>query len=361
MKNLLLFFMLAGLGIISSCSSSAYLRTTKSVEFTNTTFQPDHLSLEIEPNFVLTVFPEDAYLVDSVCSLMHLMSGNYERYSMSFSTTYLRPMTKGEQKVSERSLERKRAIRRLADIGALPTEAATAMLDLIFGETEGTEGFELGLDRKFSSQSNPFYLGDDHLSVFRLSFYNSSKSVKSLDLNSLLVISGNEQLIPFETVFLERAHRGNLAKVENAYRLNMSSRLVVPPGGKVVKYIAVPPLSNLDERISLKVLKNDGSMIHFNFEKEYSHQSKSVKYEGYYFTNGLSYSARSYYVLTTESGRTIPVENNSIYISQSNEDKYYSVYGVFFSKNKLYFGKKENFRFLDYPDHSVEIGFKRKK
>lgn len=73
-----------------------------------------------------------------------------------------------------------------------------------------------------------------------------------------------EQLYPLASEYFEVNLKGFKEKIKNSYRLNIPNELIITPGQRVNKYIAVPAINSLNNKLQVQFIRNS-NVINFEF------------------------------------------------------------------------------------------------
>ena len=326
-------------------------------------FTPETISKEISTGFQISITPIDAKEMNGIAYTTTLFDGDYEK-KKSISTIIeeqLKQLNLSEEERRKIELRQQISdyIKDKIKQGELPENAGDNLMWKLWNKNAGTDGTERSIGRGFPGIFNPYKVNNKYLSVFRLTFKNTSRVVKRLELRELLFNSGYEQLYPFETSYFEKLYENDQEKLRIIYRLNMPNELVMPPGETVIKYVSTPSLNPTIQNLNVKLIQDEQTES-FNYSVQIDGQSQTTFLEKYTFKakNEFNLQVKRYYlILVTENNQIHIIKENSLFLPQEIKLDNLNLYAVATLYTGYTFGKLENFKLSQYPSNQIEIKF----
>lgn len=221
--------------------------------------------------------------------------------------------------------------------------------------------------------TNPYFIADKYLSLFRIEIENTTNTFKKLD-NKILVESGSSLLTPLESEsiiwLLNESNKMNTDKALTLERYNLKTNSILPPNSKIEKYFAVLPIDYNNEYLNISFEGFDTKIKYNVIKKE---KSLNMKYTFYNFLIDWYYSDTKYnmghnFCIVNNTTSNIYLLNNELFISEETIGQEYEVILFAIYYDKLYFGRQK-IKGLDFlnkekntrknipikADHIVEI------
>ncbi len=317
--------------MLISCSPKAELVKHISYNKENVTFTPDVQRHEIAGGLTLTVKPIDAAALNEMTYYAATRGGDYEReYSRrNVSQGDLDNLNRSERRRIEKLIQKSEIINENVENGSMSGEMGDHLFRRIYeGSSHGFDGSEnmwFRTEQRFSHQFNPFYVRGSYLSVFSLEFENNSNEVVTISASNFQVASGNEVIYPYEMAYFRDIFEDGSRVLDNALRYNMPGRLNITPGQKVEKFIAIPAISRHARDVVVQYIGDDRSSANFAYDVRYSREELNIPLTRYdirsfqSFNPPLRYDA--YYIAQFEDGFILPLESNSVYMSDERADQ----------------------------------------
>lgn len=321
--------------MLFSCSPKPQVYKEVSYTREGVTFVPEAQTKQVKDGLILTVQPVDAVTLNRMTYYSATRRGDYES---EFARTYHFTDDVGPMSRSERA--RQRVLREMSEKitervknGTMSAEMGYLLMQRI---TEGEErGFDASESRwfrakeRYTNRYNPFFVGNNYLSVFSLQFENISSEVATVEISSFQVASGTEVIYPykmstFEEIFKDSRFRQFI--IDNAIRYNMPNRLNITPGQKVEKFLAVPAISRYQRDVAVQFLGDDRKSENYTYEVNYTREEKKIPLKKYSIRALQSqeppHRYKAYYIIQFENELIIPLKSNYLYISdlEKNQD-----------------------------------------
>jgi hypothetical protein len=325
-------------------------------------FVPIEASKEIKEGFALTVKPLDASELDRHAYFFSRLDGRFLfDYTETAMVRYYNTLETGENTSVVMRERRKQSFGLLdskVQSGEMPSKVADFIKYKIKAKDEiGKNGLQ---PRKSSmwevgQNKNPYFRKGGYMSIFQLTVENHSGKNETVELEKLLIQNGNEQLYPYSTEKLLDYDYTDDQK-SNLHRMNMPTKLIVPDGEMVVKFISTPPL-NAKESVSVQYIVGD-DVEKFDFRMEVEESKENTDYARFEFipkTEPLDVK-RFYAVIVTSSDTTILKENIYYYPLNKLNDSFsiYAIHGIDYG---FQYGFLRGVRFSDYSNGKVKIPF----
>jgi hypothetical protein len=288
-------FFLTGCGFFDALFGDTQYLNYKEVESiqTRTSFDPLKASL-FKQEIEISVSPIDADSFDlvalnSVKNDGDLMKSrtNLESFRQTIGTGQRNQDQEMYLKISEK-------LSNLVSKNQLSSDEMNAILDRIlalekYSSNLSTQSvIDFFYKDKSSPKSNfynPYLMGGNPLSVFRIEFTNKSSVLKKIKSSSFqLVTDGGELLTPFSTSMLKESQVDfGPEKVKNAARFNMPDELALIPGQKIVKYLAFPAISTTTKFVDFSII-DSSKVVSERFSMSYESSIIKKRYNEKFIT-----------------------------------------------------------------------------
>ena len=145
----------------------------------------------------------------------------------------------------------------------------------------------------------------------------------------------------------------------------MPNELIITPGQRVSKYIAVPAINSLNNKLQVQFIRNS-NVINFEFsvvqqktEKTYNLEQFQFKYEG----EGDEISYKPFYVVRFKNNNSFALQGNKVFISDQKKFMQADVYAIGINpiSSEIVFGAAENFTFSSVINNKKKINFIKMK
>lgn len=210
-------------------------------------------------------------------------------------------------------------------------------------------------DVESMSYSNPYFLGDIYMNVFKIDLVNSTNSVSKFDEN-LIIKNGDKLLTKLSSDFLrtelEKLNTRYLNKSLTLERYNLEPSLILPPNSTTTKYFSVLPidlssdkieiiLPNYSKSLSWKVIKNQ-----HDINEQYSFYEFVLDYK----LAGQNHTGIAYSILTGNSSQSAYIVNSKLFINSKDTEKNIEIFTLAHYFDKLYFSRQSNIKANTYLD-----------
>jgi len=357
--------------IFVGCSQTKQIPKKETLQvdetYSKVTFTPEAINHEIDTGFEIIVTPIDAKAMNKIAYKTTNYDGNYEK-THSVSTLIedqLRQtnLSKKERKRIEWRKEIIDFVKEKTNRGEIPRTIGEHLTWKIWNKTEGTDGTKKSIGKGYPSLYNPYKVNRKYLSVFKLTFKNTSKKVKRMKLSDLLFNSGYEQLYPYKTSYFEKIYDSEQEKLRIIYRINMPNELLVPPGETVIKYVSIPSLNTATKELDVKLIQEDVTQ-NFKFNVEVEEQFQETLLEKITFKaedESKLQVLRYYFIIKTPDNQIYIIKDNSLFLPQEIKNERLSLYGIATLSSGYTFVKKENFTLSQYQSNEIELKFEEKQ
>jgi hypothetical protein len=365
------YLLAIGVILFLGCSPTKKIPKKKTLKieevYQKISFSPETISKEVKSGFEILVTPIDAKEMNQITFETTYYDGDYEK-KQSVSTLIEQQLRQSTlSKDERRRIERKKQVvdfvKEKINRGEIPKTVGDDLMWKLWNKTKGTDGVETSIGRGYPSLLNPYKVNRKYLSVFQLTFKNTSSSVKRIKLKELLFNSGYEQLYPFETSYFEKFYEEEQEILRIIYRLNMPNELVVPPGETVIKYVSIPSLNPTTKGLDVKLIQDDITQS-FKFSVNIEEQSQTTLLEEITFKAEDEWKLqvqRYYFVIVTPDNRIHIIKDNSLFLPQEIKSKKLNIYGIASLSTGYTFAKKENFSLNQYQSSEVELEFEEEQ
>lgn len=314
MKTKLLFLKVISLGfIVTSCSSSRldYQERTKTI--TKTTFTPQYISKEIQPNLTVNIEPIKADSINREIYNSLRFDGSY--YS-EMNQVYYAYMKNKELSYSERKLQESienlfSQVDQLRDNKEIDFYQAILFKEKIFdfyikkdiqqqfGETE--PDFSPSRKNNIYGNINPYFSENRYNSIYKLVFENKENEIKDLRAEDFQIFSNGELLYPFKNSYFENKFKNEIdeGKLNTVYRMNMPDNIRIPNNQPIIKYFSTPTLNPENQNLVINYILN-GKVIDFNFKVITTQEVTKIRLEPIYINYTSKNGSQNFNLINTE-------------------------------------------------------------
>ncbi len=356
---------------ICSCSSSKIVKHTISQIYYNNSFSPELVTKKGVNATEITVTPVDAKSLDKETFDAAFRDGNYGKEFITELDSWkseLAFLSKSERAALQGKLNAFECLTILEKEGKIPAYLSIYLKRRIADIDQGKTGTEVEslADIDFASAIyNPYKVNETYFSVFKLTFENKGSEIDKINIKEFQLTSNEEQLYPLASEYFEVNLKGSKEKIKNSYRLNMPNELIITPGQRVSKYIAVPAINSLNNKLQVQFIRNS-NVINFEFsvvqqktEKTYNLEQFQFKYEG----EGDEISYKPFYVVRFKNNNSFALQGNKVFISDQKKFMQADVYAIGINpiSSEIVFGAAENFTFSSVINNKKKINFIKMK
>ena len=194
--------------------------------------------------------------------------------------------------------------------------------------------------------SNPYYINNKYLSVFKIEISNQTQSHLSFDEN-ITVECGNSIFRPLPTnLIIEELKRSNLMNVNKALTLerhNLQNSISIPPNSNFEKLFAVLPI---DYNSNTLLISFSGTNTKFKWEVVKNEKIINELYTYYefeidwYYSGTVSKSGVNFNVLKSKQ-TSVYLGYNELFIGEDYLSQVFEIFtlSLFFNEDGLYFGR----------------------
>jgi len=257
------------------------------------------------------------------------------------------------------------ALNKLERDNAIPKDVAFNLKKrILYGNEFGRTGDDIKSfleEERYPDEYNPFKVNNKYLSVFKIVFSNKHNEIETIRLKEFQVVSGEELLYPLSASYFEDNLKPEQEKIKNAYRMNMPEELVLTPGQKITKYIAVPAINSKNENLRIQII-NAGNVSNFDFKVVEQTITKTYSFENYNFVSlGIPSTDSHYgfYAVAFQNGPSFALKDPQVLVDEEKRNVPASIYAICIHKNnsRIRVAKKVDFKFAEQVDKKVSIQF----
>jgi len=295
MKTKLFFLKIISLGlIVTSCSSLPKNKTKIIIE---TSFEPRSIEKKIDNDLSLTIEPINADGINN--EILNSLSFDGSYY---FETDYeyfgylngQEKLSNSEKKQKESLIKIFEQIDQLRNNDQLTFNQSVLFKEktythFILKEVNGQYGevepdFTNLYNKSMSEKINPFFSGNKHFSVFKLTLKNNKKEIQDVKIEDFQVFSEGELLYPFKNSYFESAFKKkelnenpqDQNKLKTIYRMNMPDNIRLLNNQPIVKYFSTPALNDENKNLTINYI-NENKVHDFNFDVNTKKQIMQVQ------------------------------------------------------------------------------------
>ncbi len=371
MKRKHLFYLAIQL-ILISCSSTKPIKT-KNVyqEYYNLNFNPISISDKKINNTIISVTPIDAKSLNKDTYEAALRDGNYEKEFISIIEGWkskLSSMSRRDRIYTQGKINAFETLDELSRSGNIPSYISVLLKRRIINETSGRDGTEIeSLEdiNIFPSEFNPYKVNTNYFSVFKLTFENKGQSVEKINLKEFQIVSNEEQLYPLSTEYFEKNLQDRTETLKNSFRMSMPDELLITPGQKINKYIAVPAINTDNRKLQVQFIRQ-GDVTNFDFNISKQNTEKTFKLKNYVLSNTgkeTRYTHEYFYVINYEDNISYSLKGNQLFVSNDKSKSNTNIYAIGINplNSQILFGFSKNFTFSKEKANVKKIEFKKVK
>ena len=314
MKAKLFFLNLISIAFIfNSCSSTRldYQERTKTI--TKTTFTPQYISKEIQPNLTVNIEPIKADSINKEIYNSLRFDGNYYSEINQVYYAYIKnkDLSYSERKLKESIENLFSQVDQLRDNKEIDFYQAILFKEKIFdfyvkkdiqnqfGETE--PDFSPSRKNNIYRNINPYFSEEKYNSTYKLTFENKESEIQDVKIDAFQIFSNGELLYPFknsyfETKFKEEKDQG---KLKTVYRMNMPNNIRIPYNQSIIKYFSTPALNPKNQNLVINYMIN-GKVIDFNFNVITTQEVTKIKLEPIYINYTSKDGSQNFNIVNTE-------------------------------------------------------------
>lgn len=361
------FFFYLSIFLFFSCSPEIQKEISYPKEISyrteSVTFSPEAQVKQIAEGLAVTVMPVDAASLNKKTFDAAIRRGDYEREIAEKHIYDDEAMIRSERRRVEDWRKKVEVVFENERNGRISSRMAYFLIQRVAGgERRGYNGSEIrwfSSKKRYTGRYNPFFIRNNYLSVFSLLFENKSNEVASISIKNFQVASGNEVIYPYPMSYFEEILKENQSVINNALRYNMPDRIVITPGQKIEKFIAVPPISMHTIDLIVQYIDDEGAFFNYAYEVNSFREEKSITLEKYeiisFQRSDVQQSYHAYYIIEFEDGIIIPLKENYFYVSEERANQEMLLCGL------VKYGRDNFLRCLDikanqFPQKRIPFG-----
>jgi hypothetical protein len=220
-----------------------------------------------------------------------------------------------------------------------------------YGKEKGNELYSAG--RIVSS--NPYYIQNKYLSVFKVEISNLTNTFLTFD-NNIIIQSGNLVYRPLATTFIVEAlnQEGlmNVDKLLTLERHHLPERISIPPASKFEKIIAVLPIDYNNKSLEISITGFDSTL---KWEITKNENTINQSYTFYEIDIEAKYDTKisdltNNFIILNSYQSSIFFTNNNLFISEKDLDDEFGIFTYTIYGNYLYYGRRTNLKGTDFID-----------
>lgn len=357
--------------IISSCSpAKSVTRKVVNQKYYDLSFSPVTITRKIVGYTEITVVPIDAQSLNKEMYDASKRDGNYAKEINSIMEALNERISHAgkQQKIYlQGKINAFEYLSKLEKQGKISSGLALLLKRKINEERSGYDGteFESLADTEiFTNDSyNPYKSSDKYFSVFHLTFENKGTEVEKINLKEFQILSNEEQLYPLTSDYFESMLRYNAETVKNAYRMNMPAELILTPGQKVIKYLAVPAINSENTKLQVQFIR-DKNVVNFDYsvarkeiDKNYTLEDYTLDYRG----EGNEFTYKTFYIVSYKDNVSYALKDPKLFVSNEKKSLPASIYaiGINTDNSEIVYAAEENFKFATTENNKKQINFRR--
>jgi len=327
----------------TSCNSLKPLPDkTVEIRYGNVNFTPKQIIQETANDFEVKVEPIDASNLNNLSSLAAIGTGDYEREVIDsyYERANNQDLSRDEKRRIEHLIELTDIIKEEVSDNTISSNLGYDLIDRMWGNNDNTkDGSEVNaMENKGNPLFNPYYDGSNYLSVFKLEMQNRSNQVQTLAFDNFQVSSGSEILYPRNTEYFEESLNNSL-KIENAFRFNFPQELNVAPKQNVVKYLAIPPINQQEDSLSVQYIDENYDVTIFKFSQNISRTNNAIRFKNFVIHPNFFEFANInrhdlFYSVEFSNGYAFPLLGNNFFVPKDNLDRILTICGVAVPKSR---------------------------
>jgi hypothetical protein len=170
-------------------------------------------------------------------------------------------------------------------------------------------------DQNGTTLFNPYYINNQYLTTFELTFTNSTSNVRTIELSEFQVSSTTVSLTPLKIDYFEEFYSKDSPVYGNLIRYHMPDQLRITPGQTVIKYLTVPALRS-EDKFAVQYI-NDEKLSEITFQLESKSNRSEINLKEFLIkSEGLPSIDfyQIYFAVEVKDGVSFPVKNDRIFI-----------------------------------------------
>lgn len=355
-----------------SCASKQVMKKTYNYTYTNVTFEPTEQIGGISNDVNLTVDPIDAKKIDQEFFEFINRSGSYEKDYLDYKS-YIQQERKLtlQEKTQIKTLENYyQLIDKLISTNEISEQVGFYFKEHVYNwivanQKYGLDGSEINLVVKNDAYSNlnPYKIGLNHLSLFKLSFSNRSKKTQNISIEDFQIENNETILYPynnqfFETFFITENDDLRKDKLKYIHKANMPNVLRLLPNQSITKYVSIPAIEPKGV-LTLSYVK-DNNVIDYSFNVKSETYTEEQNFSAYMFTYIIN-SYNPYVVIELEDGTIFPLSQQTLYVNDKKIHETIKVYalGLIGSIGGRFGFVKESFKPSQVSNNKIKLTPKR--
>ncbi|MEO8770194.1 MAG: hypothetical protein ABI402_08920 [Ferruginibacter sp.] len=364
----ILFYCLIIPVIFNSCASSNTIKKTISQKYYNLVFNPEIITKQCVNKTEITIVPVDAKSLNRETYEAAYRDGNYEKEFISTIEnwkTKLATVPRTERILLQGKINAFDCLSKLEKDGKIPVDISLRLKRKIIDEKSGKDGTEVeslsDIDIFPFFEHNPYKINENYFSVFKLTFENKGQEIEKISLKEFQLVSDEEQLYPLASDYFEKNLTDRTESVKNAYRMNMPNELIVTPGQRITKYIAVPAINTQNNKLQVQFIR-DTKVVNFDFAISKKETAKTYNLERYslgYGGDGDDIVYKNFFVVGYKDNVSYALRDNKLFVSEEKKSLQAFVYaiGINTANSEIVFGSDENFTFSTIKSNKKKIEF----
>lgn len=357
---------------LNACTSSKKIVTrTVTQKYVNLNFNPESITKTVINNTDITITPIDAKDLDQETYEAAFRDGNYEKEFISVIESWkskLNSIPKQERSYLQGKINAFDCLTKLERDGKISPSISARLKRKIIDEKSGNDGTEVeSLSDKSITPSdyNPYKINANYFSVFKMTFQNKGTEIEKINIKEFQLISDEEQLYPLASEYFEKNLSDRSETLKNSFRMNMPNELIITPGQKITKYIAVPAINTQKSKIQIQFIRST-KVQNFDFtinkretEKSYNLERFDIKYEG----DGDDISYKTFYVISYKDNIAYALLENKVFINIEKKGVNATVFSIGINpiSSEIVFGVSENFSFQNLKNNKIKVKFEKIK
>ena len=349
-----------------SCSTTKVLKRTTTQKYTNLIFSPEGITKRNINQTDIMIVPIDAKNLDKETFEAACRDGNYEKEFFSTIQEWenqLKTVPKQDRILIQGKIDAFEYLTRMGKEGKTPLNVVYLLKDRIANNENGKDGIEntslLDID-DYPDTYNPYKINANYFSVFKLTFENKGSEIEKINIKEFQFVSDEEQLYPLAMDYFQDNLKNRTETMKNAYRMNMPNELIITPGQKVTKYLAIPAINPENKKLQVQDIR-DKRVENYDFSVTKNVREKTYNLEEFEFGYGKEGdpTISNYFVVSYQNNVSFALKDNKLFVSDEKKTIPVSVYAIGISQysGNLLWASASGFTFGELKKNKKRIDF----
>lgn len=328
-------------------------------------FTPVSIEKKIE-NFNIKILPINPQKLNEETYIASIADGSFENEFVNIINNKENELNKTSNYSSKELIKSKiNALEKLLLLEndkKIPSNISNLLMKRIwYGYKYANNGSEIKslTNNTYPDTYNPYKVNDKNLSVYKLSFENKSDSIANIYIKNFQILNGESVLYPFKNDYFENYLKGNSEQLKNIYRLNLPEELLITPSQRISKYIAIPTINPIDNKVVIQYIQNS-KVENFNFAIQKEEIRNIYNFEEFKINIKWKKNGSYDYYYAIEFNDRFFCTYNNTFFADKQKDVTVNVYIIAFQPyfENIFFYKKNNIQLKELSNNILLMRIK---